>query len=120
MELETSRSIGIVRVLNHNTNDCAVRLFYASVRCSDANPSGTFDGPNEGATIGVSDTPCTGNEMCGGTVCGRIVQSVESQEYEVDCAGAEGRFIYVQLPGELRQLHLRATAGPSMCMPMYT
>jgi len=57
------------------------------------------------AIVGVSNEPCVGDQ-CGGVSCGQIMKLEPKGPYEVDCKGAKGNYVYVQLPGENRQLGL--------------
>jgi len=66
----------------------------------------TFNGTDEGAIVGVIDTPCAGHDLCGGVLCGRITRPVSDGPYVVNCGGAQGSYVYVQLPGQVRALGL--------------
>ena len=59
--------------------------------------------------MGVSSTPCTGTEVCGGTVCKTITRKSELDGMDVptvDCPwNTVGRFVYIQLLGPRRLLN---------------
>ena len=81
-----------------------------------------FDGPNQGFTVSVSDTPCTAALGCpaSGTTCARVTASnrqeeckgckrspgilIEyvAQDWAIDCKGATGKYLHVHLPGSGR------------------
>jgi len=63
-----------------------------------------FDGHDDGAIVGVTDIPCAGDGLCGGTLCGRIAEEISTPPYVVNCGGATGSYVYVQLPGQHREL----------------
>jgi len=74
-----------------------------------------FSGANEGAVVGVSQTPCAANggstAACGGAVCATITNNSawadESWAVVVTCpAGTMGRYLYLQLRGSGRLLHI--------------
>ena len=75
-----------------------------------------------GFTLGVSSTPCTGTEVCGGTVCKTITRKSELDGMDVptvDCPwNTVGRFVYIQLLGPRRLLNFRemqvALTGPHL------
>ncbi|KAK3242253.1 hypothetical protein CYMTET_48046 [Cymbomonas tetramitiformis] len=97
--------MAIELVLVYNARDsCAKRLFHY-VNCDDANPTGSFNGANQGAVIGVSSEPCSG-DSCSGIQCGEIRQNEQSQVYKVSCGGASGTYVYVMLPGSMRRVNL--------------
>mmetsp|Transcript_139772 Transcript_139772/g.197947 ORF Transcript_139772/g.197947 Transcript_139772/m.197947 type:complete len:724 (-) Transcript_139772:126-2297(-) len=93
---------------------CGARLFQGNNGCNfGIVPPGSandraFDGPTEGATIRVSNTPCTAGQTCPGTLCGRITRpSTTGLSYLVNCtAGTSGSYVTVQLPGNGRILQL--------------
>lgn len=62
-----------------------------------------------GFTLGVSSTPCTGTNLCGGTVCRTITLKSETPGMKVPSvacpANTVGRFVYVQLLGPNRVLN---------------
>ena len=82
----------------------------------------------EGALVGVSNMPCTG-QSCPGEICSRAkkpamrfgwVQGVAfgkaqpefmRNRYSVDCGGKVGRYVFVQLPGKDRILLANVTVG---------
>jgi hypothetical protein len=73
--------------------------------------SHSFDADNQGVIVGVSNTPCLNDgTLCGGTVCAKLTSPNDSGVYEVDCHGATGSYVYMQLPsgasGTSRLLHL--------------
>ncbi|KAK3260922.1 hypothetical protein CYMTET_30146, partial [Cymbomonas tetramitiformis] len=102
VELASAASIDKV-VLYNRDSPCAARLFHGW-RCSAEFPSGTYTGNNQGAIIGVSSEPCSG-DSCSGTVCGKITQSSSSHQYTVSCNGATGSYVYIILPGEERMIN---------------
>jgi hypothetical protein len=64
------------------TGGCASRLFYGT-GCKSSNPSGNFNNAkHNGATIRVSDSPCSGDN-CPGTICGRITASNSAQAFTI-------------------------------------
>lgn len=93
--------------ISNRPDACGSRLFNGNRGCpfAFAVPGGAadrdFDGPGEGATIRVSDTPCPGDGTdCPGTVCGRLVRpSYTSHTYVVECnQSISGRYVSIQLP----------------------
>jgi hypothetical protein len=90
------------------TGGCASRLFSGS-GCTSSNPSGNYNNEaTQGATIRVSDSPCSGDN-CPGTICGRITKSTGSaQAYAITCPkGTQGKYVSIQLPGNNRVLHIK-------------
>jgi hypothetical protein len=69
--------------------------------------SGTRAG-KEGAIVSVSDTKCTGTSCPGGTVCSTVTKVTVCSNtaricpMHVDCHGATGRYLRIQLPGNDR------------------
>jgi len=98
--------VGKVRIIPRKGSHAAP-LFYGtrSVRTRYWHGK-TFDGADEGAIVGVSDEECSRQTGCKGTVCGRITKPVANDEYEVDCEGKHGSYLYVQLLGDKRKLLL--------------
>lgn len=97
-------------------DSCASKMLYGT-GCQGEFPTGTYDAADQGVTIGVSDTPCSG-DVCGGTVCGRITRSLlSSHTYTMYCHGARGSYVYIQLPGAnrvlaMREVEVRTATGP--------
>jgi len=78
------------------------------------------DRQSTGARVGVSDEPCEGT-VCPLQTCGWIFKQhasishgtysvTQKPYYWVDCKGATGKYIYVQLPGDTRILDLKLKA----------
>ncbi|KAK3259106.1 hypothetical protein CYMTET_31884 [Cymbomonas tetramitiformis] len=103
VQLPSVMAIELVLVYNIR-GSCAKRLFHY-VNCDAANPTGYFNGANQGAVIGVSSEPCSG-DSCSGIQCGEIRQNEQSQVYKVSCGGASGTYVYVMLPGSMRRVNL--------------
>merc|ERR1711871_1346073 len=113
-------------VFKNRADNCASRLFAHSSGCQWSTSAATFDGDNEGATFGVSDSPCEG-DTCSGTVCHKLTtpdSSDASNPYTIDCAGATGRYVYVILYGTGRMLnfmdmevHVSSTAASPISSP---
>ena len=114
--------------LNNWRRDCRMRWLYEGGRCIDhsdnakynhegiTQPLGVFDDPaTQGASVSVSDTPCTAAGCPGGTVCKYITMQnrqwvgeqwatgwAKPRGHTIDCGGAVGRFVRVHLPGSGR------------------
>eukprot|EP00854_Cymbomonas_tetramitiformis_P028851 gene28851-biopygen29991 len=101
VELTQSFQIGTVLILN-DVGECGSR-FLKGWQCNGTLDGESFFGPGEGAVVGVSDRPCVG-DICSGTACGSIHIPSLTDWYSIDCGGAMGKFVYVQLPGPNRVL----------------
>ena len=55
-------------------------LKVSSVMSDFADPNTQFTAANEGTVVGVSNTPCSGTSLCGGTTCA-VLTSVASSVY---------------------------------------
>ena len=115
MSLPKREPIGVVTIknLNHfatdNTRKCGGWWLFRGDRCYETMPQGWFNNTEtEGAIVGVSDIPCGGGgKACVGQVCGRIFNAPDrwrNERMHVDCKGAEGKYVWVQLPGLKRIL----------------
>lgn len=108
-------------VLSNRPGVFSCRLFEVDDRaCTDVRPGVQYNGPSQGAIIGVSDsalpisssgtifTPpstfCT-NGVTRNCKCGHITEVNISDQYTVQCNGALGRYVYIVLPGEDRILN---------------
>mmetsp|Transcript_16366 Transcript_16366/g.42491 ORF Transcript_16366/g.42491 Transcript_16366/m.42491 type:complete len:726 (-) Transcript_16366:181-2358(-) len=117
VNLGTSVRVATVSIRNRQDN-CGARLFRGDPACAFgivAAGSGNdrdFDGPTEGTTIRVGNTPCTGTNICPGVICGRITRpSTSGWDYTVTCSTPlTGSYISVQLPGTRRILQLANVA----------
>jgi len=115
------RAIGLVLFKGmYSMNHCSARFLFRGNKCiqnTDGIPSvpmESFEGPDEGVIVGVSDVPCTGS-TCSGTICGKLrFAQYGSRGYpfrynsnlQVDCKGAVGKYVWVQLPGDKRILNV--------------
>jgi len=120
MELSKKTAVGAVTIqpMAKDPHDCSSRWLFKGTSCAGKCILGDFlDEVNEGAIVGVSDEPCKGEKECPGTVCGRITRApitcsgsldcalANSQlQTTIDCKGAEGKYVWVQLPGKRRIL----------------
>lgn len=104
----TDEGVGIVRLFNTNRRSCWRLLFTGTACQRRPSPwvSEIYDGAEEGAIVGVSDSPCPAEGPCGGEICGKITATTANEEYEVDCRGKRGTYVYVQLPGQRRRLQM--------------
>lgn len=66
-----------------------------------------YNNPDQGALVGVSDSPCTKGSLCTIQLCGKITTPTESGEQVVQCKGRAGRYLVVQLPGKSRMINFR-------------
>jgi hypothetical protein len=107
--LSSSTHVSSVEVRGR-TGGCANRLFYGNSNdvCESSNPSGNYnDETSQGATIRVSNSPCSGDN-CPGTICGRITQSNSAQAYTITCpTGTTGQYVIILLPGNNRMLGIK-------------
>merc|ERR1712178_206693 len=114
-QLDMGSTVRVSKIQFKNAvSDCGARLFTGIV-CT-ALPTKDYIGEDEGAVFGVSDTPCENGE-CGGPICPRLTNPIPRQHtistvtatdpshYTIDCRGARGRYVYVQLPGGERLLN---------------
>lgn len=133
LELDRSKAIGVVSVKQpDNDLDCrGAWLWREGSYCLEKPQninyplpvaSGWFDGLNNGAVVGVSNSSCNGQSCTGGVVCGKLLKPPMYGGYQngvshsvqqpvdmrnivtVDCAGKVGKYVYVQLPGKGRIL----------------
>eukprot|EP00591_Stephanopyxis_turris_P005139 CAMPEP_0195517700 /NCGR_PEP_ID=MMETSP0794_2-20130614/11361_1 /TAXON_ID=515487 /ORGANISM="Stephanopyxis turris, Strain CCMP 815" /LENGTH=2125 /DNA_ID=CAMNT_0040646559 /DNA_START=136 /DNA_END=6513 /DNA_ORIENTATION=- len=102
-DLSVMNGIGIVTVKNV-LDTCASRMFAHGGECDWSMSSSTFDNYNEGAIIGLSQNPCVVGKGCSGIECGKLEQPNEFGNYEVDCQGQFGRYVWIYLPGDCRVL----------------
>eukprot|EP00441_Pelagodinium_beii_P045086 CAMPEP_0197619698 /NCGR_PEP_ID=MMETSP1338-20131121/683_1 /TAXON_ID=43686 ORGANISM="Pelagodinium beii, Strain RCC1491" /NCGR_SAMPLE_ID=MMETSP1338 /ASSEMBLY_ACC=CAM_ASM_000754 /LENGTH=801 /DNA_ID=CAMNT_0043188711 /DNA_START=73 /DNA_END=2475 /DNA_ORIENTATION=- len=114
--LPEKRSVGGV-ILHNRPDQCASQLF-AGEKCTHEYPAGAFAKSDQGALVGVSNKSChTRTEQekaertaCSGQICGHITRSNLPQtghRYEVDCFGATGKYVWVELPGAHRVLNFQ-------------
>jgi len=100
VDLGADRLVSEIKLHNRINSRCGWRILTKG--CSAAN-----SGP--GFSLGVSSTPCAGNNVCGGTVCKTIMLKSEMSGYNVPTvacpANTIGRFVYVQLLGPKRMLN---------------
>eukprot|EP00854_Cymbomonas_tetramitiformis_P027479 gene27479-33892_t len=104
IELDGQHEVFNVTVSNR-PGSCASRLLRGS-ECGEEFPRGAFEALDEGAVIGVSLDPCSG-DWCYGVECGRISESSASHQYTVECGGAVGSYVYLLLPGDERILNFQ-------------
>ena len=98
--------------------DCRYNWMLGGDRCQHSG-SGTFpdlttnvprfNGADQGFTVSVADSPCTADGCVGGTVCEvvnaprvHVSSPVSSQDFDIDCNGAQGKYVRVHLPGANR------------------
>eukprot|EP00854_Cymbomonas_tetramitiformis_P004348 gene4348-5349_t len=121
VKLTQKSYIGWVTVTNRlgASRECASRLFSGTACTGPEFPSGTFDGPSEGAIVGMSNSWCSPGSICsGGVECGRITQSSSTHQYTVSCGGRYYTYVYLQLPGyrALNFAELETTSGRAECI----
>jgi hypothetical protein len=104
-DLSVQNAIGMVQISNVG-DSCASRLFAHGGACDWTMSSATYENFNEGAIVGLSDEPCVEGKGCNGIECGKLTQANEFGNYEVDCNGQYGRYVWVYLPGECRILSM--------------
>lgn len=104
-DLSVMNAIGKVSIKNV-LDTCASRLFAHGGECEWSMDSSTFDAFNEGAVVGLSQNPCILGKGCNGVECGKLTQANEFGNYEVDCDGQFGRYVWIYLPGECRILSI--------------
>ena len=104
-DVSVKNAIGMVTIKSV-VDSCASRLFAHGGECEWQMSSSKFEGSNEGATVGISQNPCVLGKGCSGIVCGRLQQANEFGNYEVDCKGQFGRYIWIFLPGSCRVLSI--------------
>jgi len=101
VDLGADRVVSQIKLHNRVDSQCGWRIL--SNECSSGN-----SGP--GFTLGVSSTPCTGTEVCGGTVCTTITRKSDLTGMHVPIVSCPtntvGRFVYVQLLGARRMLNI--------------
>ena len=102
VDLGADSVVSEIKLHNRMDHNCGWRTINEN-HCSMSEESGP------GVTLGVSSTPCTGTDLCGGTVCANITRKSEMSGFHlstVSCpANTTGRFVYVQLPGPNRLLN---------------
>lgn len=119
LELTQNEPVGIVKISNFDYYDhpedgktnCASWWLFKGSKCYQNHPLGWFNGTEEGAVVGLSNTPCSSNNGCptgtAANICGRIQAAGgrhDGRHYYVDCAGKTGKYVWVQLPGNNRIL----------------
>lgn len=115
LDVAQSEPIGLVRISNfdfwnsgQDSNNCASWWLFRGSKCYENRPLGWFNGTEEGAIIGVSNSPCTDAQGCPiGTaenICGRVQYAGDRNPWYIDCKGKIGRYVWVQLPGAARIL----------------
>jgi len=112
LKMASAQPVGLVKIENparvneQDDSNCAAWWLFRGKDCFEGVPMGWFNHSDEGATVGVSDSPCA-NDECSGTVCG-VVNVAElwdgHRDYWVDCKGARGQYVWVRLPGSARAL----------------
>lgn len=122
--------LNVLRILDTAVEDlCSTKLFFLA---GNSCPIGAVDGflraggrTFKGATMGVSDTPCSGSS-CQGTLCTEVPSADPDRFYDhpgfkgartvpapgdkvsMYCHGAEGKYVWIQLPGAERVLNIDA------------
>ena len=102
---------------DYTIGSCASRLF-VGFDCRSISSSSSFTGADQGATFGVGDTPCSGDN-CSSPQCGHLTTPA-SGAYTITCdPPLQGRYAYVMLPGSNRMLNFmefEAHEGEHRCM----
>jgi hypothetical protein len=108
------KGIGWVYLQGLDKKRCDSRFALRGNACLEETspaPIDIFPDPdNDGAIVGVSDTPCQGTGKCPGEVCGRVQVAwtkglnIYQGGMNVNCKGKKGKFVWVQLPGSARIL----------------
>jgi len=103
LDMGSTKQISTIKLQNRD-GSCSSRLFLGS-GCSWDHSSSTYNGADQGAVVGVSDSPCTSSGCSGGTICTTIRTPESDDVYDIDCNGATGRYAYIMLPGNNRMLN---------------
>jgi hypothetical protein len=103
LDMGSTKQIDSIQLQNRD-GSCSSRLFLGS-GCSWDHDTNSYDGADQGAVVGVSDSPCTSSGCSGGTICTTIRVPDITDLYHIDCHGATGQYAYVMLPGNNRMLN---------------
>ena len=100
VDLGADRAVSEIKLHNVLDHACVWRILTRYCRAVESGP---------GFTLGVSRTPCTGTDLCGGTVCKTITLASEMTGMHVPIVACPedtlGRYVYVQLLGPNRVLN---------------
>jgi len=105
LKLDSRQVVARIKLYDR-ADRCASRIM-SGWGCASSYWSGTYDGASQGATFGVSDQSCSGDN-CYGTQCYRLTQMESSYIYTMDCEeDIEGEYVWYQLPGANRMINFR-------------
>ena len=104
-DMSVENAIGVVTI-NNVADDCASRLFENGGDCNWKMSSSSYTLFDQGARIGISDNPCVKGKGCNGITCGSLTAPNEFGNYEADCQGQFGRYVWLYLPGDCRVLNI--------------
>lgn len=106
LDMKRVHNVDSITIYNRQ-GACQSRLF-TGLHCVDIAVGSSYTGPGEGANVGVSMSPCSGDVCPDFQLCGRITTKGASVKYTVDCAeGVKGRYVILQLPGTNRVINLQ-------------
>ena len=113
-EVASVYKMGLVMSPRGNSAEGYWWLKVSSTLSDFADSNTQFTAANEGTIVGVSNTPCSGTSLCGGTTCA-VLTSIASSAYDdktgtipISCPhGTKGRYVYVQAKGASRYVQIK-------------